>query len=236
MRIEPEISGVSIVLLGDFNPAIFTPAWFALHGLLPKSVAENADLGVAHPQLLEFSAEWLDLSVGIDRFSIDTARNPYERIRDLTVHVFKECLPHTPLKAIGINRYIHFCVETEVDRDQIGRILAPVEPWGDIGKKLNLDGRQGGMLSLTMAQFRPEGRPSGGQIRVTVEPSARITNRQIGIYVGVNDHYAIGNAGADGRSELLGFLENDFMTSIERSDSIVDHVMSLATDHEGGTT
>ena len=36
MRIEPEISGVSVVLLGDFNPAIFTPAWFALHGLLPE--------------------------------------------------------------------------------------------------------------------------------------------------------------------------------------------------------
>ena len=40
MRIEPEISDVSVVLLGDFNPAIFTPAWFALHGLLPERVAD----------------------------------------------------------------------------------------------------------------------------------------------------------------------------------------------------
>ena len=44
MRIDPEISGVGIVVLGSFNPAIFTPAWFALHGLLPKSVADSADL------------------------------------------------------------------------------------------------------------------------------------------------------------------------------------------------
>ena len=36
MRIEPEISGVAVVLLGDFNPAIFTPAWFAMHELLPR--------------------------------------------------------------------------------------------------------------------------------------------------------------------------------------------------------
>ena len=34
MRIEPEISGVQVVLVGDFNPAIFTPAWFALYRLL----------------------------------------------------------------------------------------------------------------------------------------------------------------------------------------------------------
>ena len=32
MRIEPAISGVEVVLLGDFNPAIFTPAWFAIFG------------------------------------------------------------------------------------------------------------------------------------------------------------------------------------------------------------
>ena len=50
MRIEPEISGVSVVLLGDFNPAIFTPAWFALHDLLPESVADDADLRIAHRQ------------------------------------------------------------------------------------------------------------------------------------------------------------------------------------------
>ena len=42
MRIEPEISGVQIVLVGDFNPAIFTPAWFALYRLLPESVASSA--------------------------------------------------------------------------------------------------------------------------------------------------------------------------------------------------
>ena len=47
MRIEPEISSVSVILLGDFNPAIFTPAWFALHDLLPKGAAESADLNVA---------------------------------------------------------------------------------------------------------------------------------------------------------------------------------------------
>ena len=59
MRITPEIDGASIAVLGNFNPAIFTPAWFALHGLLPESVATGAELTVAHEQVTEFNAEWL---------------------------------------------------------------------------------------------------------------------------------------------------------------------------------
>ena len=64
MKSEPEISSVNVVLLGDFNPAIFTPAWLALHGLLPESVTDSADLRVAHQQVTEFAAEWLIASKG----------------------------------------------------------------------------------------------------------------------------------------------------------------------------
>ena len=49
MKIEPEISGASVVLVGNFNPAILTPAWFELNGLLPEGTAEGADLHLAHP-------------------------------------------------------------------------------------------------------------------------------------------------------------------------------------------
>lgn len=61
MRIQPEIDEVGVVLVGSLNPAIFTPAWFALHGLLPESAAESAELEVAHPQLTRFSTDWLRL-------------------------------------------------------------------------------------------------------------------------------------------------------------------------------
>ena len=54
MRIEPELSSVRVVVVGDFNPAIFTPAWFALYGLLPERVASSANLEVAHPQMTKF--------------------------------------------------------------------------------------------------------------------------------------------------------------------------------------
>jgi hypothetical protein len=40
--IEPEISTTSVVLVGSLNPTIFTPDWFARHGLLSDKEAESA--------------------------------------------------------------------------------------------------------------------------------------------------------------------------------------------------
>ena len=227
MRIDPEISGVGVVLLGNFNPAIFTPAWFVLHELLPAHTAENAELKVAHPELTVFSTEWLDLKITTDRFEAGTRRDPFVRLRDLLVRVFREYLYHTPLKAFGINRDVHFRVGNQVERDRIGRLLAPVEPWGPWKDQLGLGSEYGGMTSLTMAHTRPDGRSPGGQVAVTVEPSVRIGDGRSGIYVRVNDHYTIGSEDLEGRAQLMTFLEDGFESSINRSNGIIDHIMSL---------
>ncbi len=230
MRIEPEIGSVSVVLLGNFNPAIFTPAWFALHEILPRGVAENANLQVVHNQLVVFSTEWLELHVTPDSFRAETQQDPHVRVRDFVIRVFKELLFHTPVRALGINRDVHFRAPDPAARDRVGRILAPVDPWGEWAERLQLGGTHSGMVSLSMRQSQPEGRPSGGQINVKVEPSVRIGDGRLGIYIQVNDHYVIDSTKADGRAALLAFLEDDFELSIQRANGIVDHVMALATD------
>ena len=221
---------MAVVVRGDFNPAIFTPAWFALHGLLPESAAANAELEIAHPQLTEFSTDWLHLRVTTDRFSANTAQAPHVRVRDIVVRVFREFLDHTPLRVIGINRDVHFRAGSSAERDRIGRTLAPVEPWGLFGQELGLDSEHGGMTSLRMSQLRPEGRPPGGQVNVTVEPSNRIGDGRSGVYVSVNDHYQIDPADAHGRARLMSFLDDNFEASLQRSDAVIDHIMSLAKE------
>ena len=232
MQIDPEISDVAIVLLGNFNPAIFTPAWFALHGLLPESAATNAELKVAHQKLTVFSTDWFRLRVTADHFVVETSQPPYIRPRDLVARVFRERLSHTPISALGINRHVHFQVASLTERDQIGRTLAPVKPWGAWGQDLGLDGEHGGMTSLTMSQLRPEGRTTGGKINVTVEPSNRIGDRRLGIYVSVNDHYQSEDTGPGAGEHLIGLLESNFEMSLRRSDDIIDHIMSLAVEQE----
>ena len=224
MRIEPENANVSLVMLGHFNPSIFTPQWFAWHGILPEKVVNIADLKIAHPQITMFGADWLNLIVQPERFAISTTQSPFVRLQDLAVRIFREHLPHTPLAVLGINREVHFSVQNFAECNKLSRLLAPVEPWGDWGEKLKL----GGMTSLTMTQLNLEGRPPGGAINVTVEPLNRGGQGRFGISVRVNDHYTIENLDSQmANREIVALLEKNFDESLRRADQIIDHIMSL---------
>lgn len=229
--IQPEIDSAEVVVLGDFNPAIFTPAWFALHGLLSENAADSANLEIAGPALTRFSTDWLNFQATSSRFAVDTTQAPHSRVCDLVVRVFRERLDHMPLRALGINRRVHFQVGSLSDRDRIGRTLAPVEPWGWFGEELGSDGEEGGMTSLRMSQVRPKDRPPGGGINVVVEPSNRIGNGRLGVYVSVNDHYETDQSDARGNRQLIDYLERDFDESMRRSDRIIDQIISLTKEH-----
>ncbi len=228
MRIAPEISGVSLVLIGNFNPSIFTPGWFGWQDLLPKGTVDAAELQIAQPQITAFRAAWLDLQVVPDRFSINSAQPPFVRIQDLAIRVFREQLPHTPLRSMGINRQVHFQVGSLEERDRLGRLLAPTEPWGDWGRQLEPDGNHGGMTSLTMSQVNLKDRSPNGRINVTVGPSSEVGQGETGVFVGVNDHYAIEDPSSrTATSEIISTLEKSFDESLRRAEQIIDHVMSL---------
>ena len=78
-------------------------------------------------------ADWLHLQVTTEHLSRGNLASAHVRVRDLMARVFRERLPHTPLKALGLNRHAHFRVGSPAERDRIGRTLAPVEPWGALG-------------------------------------------------------------------------------------------------------
>ena len=83
-----------------------------------------------------------------------------------------------------------------------------------------------------MTQNDPKGRPPGGRINVKVEPSNRIGHGRLGVFVDVNDHYAIDDTGPKAGERLMGLLEDNFDSSLSRSDGIIDHLMSLAVSLE----
>ncbi len=219
------------MFLGSFNPSIFTPAWFGWNKLLPEGTVNVAELQIAQQQITSFRAEWLDLKVLPDRFSLNTNQHPFVRLRDLGVRIFREQLPHTPIHSMGINRHVHFLVKDQRERDLIGRRLAPVEPWGDWGEQLQPDGSKGGMTSITMSQIEVERRPTGGRINVTVQPSSQVGADSTGVYVEVNDHFTVENPQDVGATaEIVDLLEIQFEESISRSGHIIDIVMSLRED------
>ena len=72
MKSTPEIRRIDVVLLGDFNPKIFSPFWFASEGLLGRKEAETAVPEIIHSDVSIFKSDWFRLQVNRNRFSIVT--------------------------------------------------------------------------------------------------------------------------------------------------------------------
>lgn len=230
MRIEPEINSAAIVLRGNFNPAIFTPAWFEFTGLLPKGTGESAAVSLIHPKVAEFTADWLYLQVTQEQFIVSTSKEPFVRLRDLVVRLFRERLQHTPLQMLGINRAVHFATGSIAARDRICRTLAPVEPWAGCGLDFGADGTKGGMSSLTMTRTAPEDRPNTDEFNIKVEKSTAIAEKRFGVHVDINDHYAGNDLESRSKGRLMFCMESNFDRSMRQSGRFIDHVMSLASD------
>jgi hypothetical protein len=167
----------SIVLVGSFNPAIFQPAWLAAKGLIRESEASGAAIEVIHPEISQFRADWLHLSVATDKFVAST-RDPAHRapLRDLVVGIF-DLLDQTPTSRMGLNRSMQVDVEDDEKWHALGHLIAPKEPWAGILVKP-------GTRTLLMEAARGDGLP--GKTFFRVEPSQRFPHA---VFVDVNSEF-----------------------------------------------
>lgn len=208
---QPKIKGHNIVLIGNFNPLIFQPAWFGAEGLLQKLESEKATVEIIHPDVVIFSLDWLRLEVIRERFMVETTQEPYDEIiRDLVIGTFN-LLRHTPITKMGINRQMHFSMESEEKWHTAGHKLAPKELWSEVLEKP-------GMRSLIMEEsIRRDGLK--GYIRVKIEPSVKIHQ---GIFFEINDHFETKDASSTvGCDEIINILKSSWAESYKRSENII---------------
>jgi hypothetical protein len=213
MASEQRIAQVlAVVLIGDFNPKIFQPAWFAAEGLIQRQEAEAAQIEVIHPDLVVFELEWCKLQVSRDRFQLTTTHELYhETMRDLLIGTF-ELLRHTPVRMMGINRHMHFNIGSEENWNNLGHRLAPKAPWKDI--LINP-----GMRTLIMEESKRRDNLKG-YIRVHVAPA------QVSVIVfKVNDHYEVSDPNSLGSSEIINILKSSWDESLKRSEKIIHSLL-----------
>ncbi len=213
---EIKIEAASIVLVGSFNPAIFQPAWFSAEGLLAKEETAEANLGIAHPEILAFTADWLSIEVTRERWIITTVQPPfYGALRDLALGTFT-VLHHTPIAMMGLNRDWHFRMDSEDHWHEVGHRLAPPANWEGILEKP-------GMRSLTMEGVRPDG--LRGFLRVKVEPSGKV---HPGVYININDHYEVvaGDAEVQSADVAMETIREHWEASLARSNDIVNEIFN----------
>ncbi len=226
MRITPFHSGTTIVLVGNFNPLIFKPGWFAHNNVIGETEAENAEIEVIHSELVKFHLNWLTIVVEKSRFIAEVKQPPVIRLHDFVMKTFGELLIHTPVWSMGINQQVEFDAGSVDLRNKIGYTLAPIDAWGEWSKDLEKtsDTDVSGMVSLTMKQSIVDDRVKG-YIQTKVEPSKKVAS---GVLVEVNDHYSVESLeNVEGCMEIMGMLNNNFEKSTEKSTWIADQVMSI---------
>ncbi len=176
---RPELEGVSIVVVGRLNPAIFQPLWFARHNLVREEEAQEAKLEIIHREVTVFSTEWFSLQVTDDKYQVAT-QDPtmYRPLRDLALGTFK-ILEHTPITAFGFNINQHFPMESQDEWHALGDHYAPKDSWLRVLKNP-------GLRSLVIEGTREDCQATRMQIRL--QPSNRV---RFGVFVHVNEHYDI---------------------------------------------
>lgn len=230
MRIRPQVSQVTIVGVGHFNPLILRPDWLRKKELIVGSDSEQLQIEVMVAELVVLRFPWGRLHCDTNQFVISTDQDPVVTAHDFFVQCF-QLLPETPITAVGINREIHFPAGSSEKLHLIGDTLAPKEFWGPLltdGEK-----RIGGLRSLVMEQavvqngtkLRQDGRP--GHVQLKVEPSVR-GDVPSGVYCHINDHFSLLSKGepADGRavSELVSEV---WKPSMAQAELWFDKVMSI---------
>lgn len=222
MAVELEIAGCSVVLLGQFNPAIFHPSWLLLHGLISEGQAEESEVKVIHPDIAHMVIGTVTLTVEQQRCSIATSSAPLIRTADFAVQMFGKLLTHTPISQAGINTQRHYRLPSAEVRHEFGRRLAPTEAWGEWGDRLERprkkDSRNGVQI-IAMREYWSD-TPWAGWIQTKVEPSTRI-GHNLGVSIEKNHHIAAEpSANRVAGPDLVQYIAKSFDDVIADSDYI----------------
>ncbi len=200
MELEQKI--FAVVILGDFNPAIFHPSWFAQNELIPNEEVGDATDLICTNEVSTFLLNDVHFQVERQRFGLTTKNaSNAPLLRDLAVGIFT-LLEHTPLTAVGLNLDLTYSLDSKEAWHAVGDRLAPKGCWQGI-----LAGP--GMLGVSMQGKRAN--CNADRVSIRVQPVPGIEN---GIFVGVNQHYAIETENRtaifDRNQEVMRILNEDW--------------------------
>lgn len=216
MKKKREIQYVDIVFLGDFNPSIFSPAWFAVHDLIGETEAETAEVQLIHSDVAVFSLSWCRVQITRERFSILTEQEAYfQFLFDLVIGTF-QLLSHTPIRALGLNRGTHVKLDSEKQWHAFGHFLVPNAPWENV-----LD--DSGMLKVEVTQKHPPKDPLDGVLRIKIEPSNRLDP---GVLFNINKHFETQNPKETGCKEIVGKLKEQWQDFNIQAENAVDRILT----------
>lgn len=212
---KPDAKSATIVLVGNFNPSIFHPQWFAAHDVVSQNEADQeAEVEITTQQASVFSITLGRVQVTAQQFVI-TGRNPalFKMLNDFVVKTFG-ILTHTPVHAMGINLDQKWISDDERWHRAFGDRIAPKNKWDFM--------KRPGLRDIVMEdQDRPDEHTGYIQARIR-----SLREKPLAILISVNDHYEIQDyKNSMGASPVLDILRTSWDASIQRSESIIKNII-----------
>ena len=233
MTRSADIFGSSVVGVGSFNPAIFTPDWLErnqLIGLDDANYAKQAQSLLISHQATVFETDWFSFQVLINQFSLTSKGALTPAFKDLAVGILS-LVPHTPITAMGLNFLAHFRLGSEAEYHKVGDVLAPKSIWNS----LYPDSCIAGLANLTIRMQdgeRGKSARSGYEKRITVQPSDKV---KVGVFLIFNDHKEIVDSKESGMTtaeQAAELVETEWQNSWDDSVRVFDSVISQALSGE----
>jgi hypothetical protein len=228
----PEILSSTIVALGDFNPAIFSPDWLEKNGLVGKADADTAREGSREQQLLvshqasTFETKWFGLQVLENQFILSSKDALSPALKDLAVGIF-QLVPHTPIRALGLNFQAHFKMTNEDEYHRIGDVLAPKGIWNSLYPE---DSAGLGNITIRIQHWKrgdPEPK-SKDHKNIALQPSNVL---KMGVYMSYNDHHDIITSAEDRTSSaerVIAIIDSGWEPSWHDAIRVFEGVLSAA--------
>jgi hypothetical protein len=227
-----EIFASSILVVGDFNPAIFSPEWLERNDLIGSDDAnsvrdgdERKSLVISH-QVAAFETKWFSLQVLENQFTLTSKDALSPAFKDLAVGIF-QLVPHTPVIAAGLNFFGHFKLANEEAYHKVGDVLAPKQIWNTL-----FPDESAGIADLTMRIQRwKRGEPSvktKDEKRIAIQPSAKI---KFGAFLSYNDHHDLTASEEDGlrpAERVAGIIDSQWESSWKDAVRVFDGLLSMA--------
>lgn len=147
----------TVVVLGNFNPAIFQPEWFLKHDLLPRDEVEAATRAGSGPvplivtnNLCQVPFRSTRLQVSNERWELSTERPDWSQdLGGIVSSVFAQ-LRETPVRTVGFNVIEHRPPHGSPADD----VIASWVPLAPLGTLVGANPRLGAKVRSDWADFR----------------------------------------------------------------------------------
>lgn len=210
-----QVEGLSIVILGDFNPAILHPQWLAGKNLIRENEANSASIGVVHNEISSFDLDWCTIEFTKTKAVIKTQKKPYfDLIKDLLIGIFAY-LPETPIRSFGLNYTFDISLKTAKLNYDFGNFITPLNFWGEFLNDPRLF-----QIELLEDNLASDGK-SYRRVRIS---SASKESLPFGIEILVNNHFELENK--KGAQKFNKVLKEKFFETGNESKTIATSVFN----------